>query len=160
MSVTLRPARADDAAWLAGWLPAVASACGYDPRQLIDAVAASDAAAAQIVERGGAECGIVRTTYVSDSRTAIQLVAMLPSAARSGAGMAAAALVEAELRRAGARSIIAPAPERHGIAVYFWIRLGYRPLSRVEWPASCDGVAWFAREFDDATQTNGSAVPR
>jgi hypothetical protein len=61
--------------------------------------------------------------------------------------MAAAALIEGELCATGASRVYAPAPEVHGIAMYFWIRLGYRPLMRGEWPCEHDGVAWLVREL-------------
>jgi hypothetical protein len=31
--------------------------------------------------------------------------------------------------------------------MYFWIRLGYRPLLRTEWPCERAGVAWLRREL-------------
>ena len=36
----------------------------------------------------------------------------------------------------GAPGVLAPVPEGRGLAVYFWLRLGYRPLRRAEarWP--------------------------
>jgi hypothetical protein len=35
----------------------------------------------------------------------------------------------------------------HGIAMYFWIRLGYRPLMHSEWPCAREGIAWLARDL-------------
>ena len=32
-------------------------------------------------------------------------------------------------------------------SVYFWIRLGYHPLLRPEWPCAREGVAWLTREI-------------
>lgn len=77
----------------------------------------------------------------------IELVATPPSEARRGTGMAAAALVEEMLRTDGARAIYAPAPAVHGIDVYFWIRLGYGPLLRADWPCAAGGVAWMRRDL-------------
>ena len=62
-------------------------------------------------------------------------------------GMSAAALVEDAVRAEGVRTLYAPAPAVHGIATYFWIRLGYRPLLREEWPCERVGVAWLVREL-------------
>jgi hypothetical protein len=36
----------------------------------------------------------------------------------------------------------------HGIDVYFWIRLGYHPLLRPEWPCEHAGVGWMLRQLD------------
>jgi hypothetical protein len=61
--------------------------------------------------------------------------------------MQAAALLEVQLRKARIQRIYAPASAAHGIAVYFWIRLGYRPLLRADWPCNREGVAWLARDL-------------
>ena len=68
--------------------------------------------------------------------------------ARNGAGMIAAALAENEIVEAGTRELFAPAPAVHGISMYFWIRLGYAPLLRTDWPCEREGVAWLRRSLD------------
>jgi hypothetical protein len=68
--------------------------------------------------------------------------------ARRGAGMRAAVLVERQIRAKGMRTAYAPATAAHGISVYFWLRLGYRPLLRAEWPCARDGVVWLMRKLD------------
>ena len=147
VTVRLRACAPEDASWLEGWLPRVAGTAGYDAPTLIDAVAGDRAACARIVVHEDAPCGVVVSRAPVDGRGVIELVAVTPSASRRGAGMQAAALVENELKADGARSIIAPASERHGISVYFWIRLGYRPLRRNAWPAESSGIAWFVRDI-------------
>jgi hypothetical protein len=77
----------------------------------------------------------------------IGLIATPPEAARRGSGMQAAALLEDELRARGVRTVYAPAHAVHGIAMYFWIRLGYRPLLRGDWPCEREGVAWLMRRL-------------
>jgi hypothetical protein len=59
--------------------------------------------------------------------------------------MAAAVLAEEEMRAEGMRSAYAPATAANGISMYFWIRLGYAPLMREEWPCQRDGIAWLKR---------------
>jgi hypothetical protein len=101
----------------------------------------------RIVVRDGTDVGLVayRLHDTTPAAALVEIVATPPEHARRGAGMAAAALVEGELRRAGVRTIYAPAPAVHGISMYFWIRLGYRPLPRTEWPCQRAGVAWLVR---------------
>jgi hypothetical protein len=140
-----------DQAWLDTWLPAAASV-GYQ---------ASSPGRAQkrlIIERpepaprGAAAPGcagiiVYRTHSPSRGHAIIELVATPPDHARHGAGMEAAALLEVQLRKARIQRIYAPASAAHGIAMYFWIRLGYRPLLRADWPCARDGVAWLARDL-------------
>ena len=69
--------------------------------------------------------------------------------------MMAAAVAERELLELGVRTVYAPAAEVHGIAVYFWIRLGYAPLQRAEWPCELRGVLWLRR---DITVSSGDSA--
>lgn len=152
VTVALRPLRDEDDVDVDAWLPAVAASVGAD---------VSDASSLRarrrsvlIIERDGSPVGIVAYAMHRPRRGAaiIELIATPPEHARRGSGMTAAALVEATLRDAGVRTVYAPSPERHGIAMYFWIRLGYRPLLRGDWPCVRAGVAWLAR---DIAQTKG-----
>lgn len=145
MNITLRPHTPADTPWLETWLPAVAASVAYD-----DAIAATTdpARTTRIIERDATTAGILIYRIRKPTHDAvIELIATPASEARRGAGMAAAAIVEDELRTAGATRAYAPAPELHGIAMYFWIRLGYRPLMRPEWPCEREGVAWLARDL-------------
>jgi hypothetical protein len=40
-------------------------------------------------------------------------------------------------------------PSDLGLALYFWLRLGYRPLLQRDWPAPVEGktAAWMQREL-------------
>jgi hypothetical protein len=107
-----------------------------------------DAATERVIERDGRRVGVLRYHIRRKTSDAIiDLIATPAADARRGVGMTAVALVEHELRASGARRAYAPAPESHGIAMYFWIRLGYRPLMRPAWPCERDGIAWLVREF-------------
>lgn len=141
MNVALRPEVAADAPWLERWLPAVAASVGYEQR-------GDSPAAMRIIVRDGRDIGVLRYHLRRATADAlIDLVAAPAEESRRGAGMAAAALAEGELRAAGASRVFAPAPQAHGIAVYFWIRLGYRPLMHPEWPCDRQGVAWLVRDL-------------
>jgi hypothetical protein len=102
-----------------------------------------------VIERDTEHVGLVVYRMHAPKRgdAIIELVATPPEHARNGAGGAAAALLEDELRRRGVRRIYAPAPAAHGIAMYFWNRLGYRPLLRGAWPCAHEGVAWLMRDL-------------
>jgi hypothetical protein len=67
----------------------------------------------------------------------IPLLAIAPNRRFVGLGGEAGLALEAQIRaRWGAQRIYAPVPDGRGLAVYFWLRLGYRPLqlSEAPWP--------------------------
>ncbi len=146
MKIALRESRADDATWLDTWLPEVAASAGQADFDLAEWMANNTR---RIIVADGADAGVVAYRLHEPSRDAgmLTMVAMPREQARRGAGMAAAALVEGTLRGAGARVVYAPATAAHGISMYFWIRLGYRPLPRRDWPCQRPGVAWLSREI-------------
>jgi len=71
-----------------------------------------------------------------------------------GLGGEAALAIERRLRDGLAvERVYAPVPETRGLAVYFWLRLGYRPLlpSRAPAPprfATGAGGIWLLRDSD------------
>ena len=143
VTVTLRAVSPTDEGWLDGWLPAVAASVGYEAD-------VGAGAKRSIIEREGAPVGVLIHREHTPRRDAaiIELIGTPHEHARRGAGMEAAAALEDQLRARGTRTIYAPAPEIHGIAMYFWIRLGYRPLLRGEWPCKREGVAWLMRRLE------------
>lgn len=156
MNVVLRPFGAGDAAWLDGWIGATAAQveygelCGENAgSDLCRRLARERTLRARVIERDDAPVGLLVYRLRAPRRDAaiIELVAVPAGLARKGSGMAAAALLEAELRDGGIRTVYAPAAAAHGIDVYFWIRLGYRPLASPEWPCARQGVAWLRREL-------------
>ncbi|MYE05966.1 MAG: GNAT family N-acetyltransferase [Chloroflexi bacterium] len=71
-----------------------------------------------------------------------------------GYGGASVPLLERAAREAGASIALTPLPPDNGVALYFWLRLGYTPLRSVtlrspDWP---DGVApdalWMRRPLE------------
>lgn len=147
MNIALRPLTPDDALWLDAWLPDAASSVGYGAKTSADL--RERAAESFVIARDGDDVGLAVTSFVAERAgvAIIELVATVREYARVGSGMRAAAMIEDQLRARGVRTVYAPAPERNGISVYFWIRLGYRPLPRDEWPCPPDGVAWMTREI-------------
>jgi GNAT superfamily N-acetyltransferase len=139
VSVRLRAASPEDAAWLGAWLPAVE---GY---------VEETRAERRIIERDGDRAGIAIYRVHAPKRGAaiIELIATPPERARRGSGMRTIALLEDDLRARGVRMLYAPVAAAHGIAMYFWIRLGYRPLPRDAWPCERGGVVWLMRNIDE-----------
>jgi hypothetical protein len=155
VNIQLRPVHATDAAWLDGWLPSVAASVGYDEidaarptATLLERLRRERGLRAQIIVRDASDVGLVVYRVGAPRRGAaiVEIVATPPALSRRGSGMSAATLVDLALRADGVRTVYAPAPAIHGIATYFWIRLGYRPLMRADWPCQRAGVAWLVRE--------------
>jgi hypothetical protein len=157
VSITLRLLATHDITWLDAWLAPVAASVGYHGGggagdagiSLLARTAAERDLRARVIERDGAPVGLLvyRLHAPRRSGAIIELVATPPAEARRGAGMRAAALVEEELQSEGVTKVYAPAPAARGIAMYFWIRLGYRPLMRGDWPCERAGVAWLLRDI-------------
>jgi ribosomal protein S18 acetylase RimI-like enzyme len=84
----------------------------------------------------------------------VPLIAIDPQRRFRGLGGEAGLALEQHLRsQLGVERVYAPVPEARGLAVYFWLRLGYRPLSAGEMPgppAGLDGSPmagiWMVRE--------------
>lgn len=155
MTLELRPFAARDQSWLEGWIGQAARAMQCDEDALAG-LCADPTRLRLVIIRDGISAGVLAARERAPARGAaiIDLVATPRVHARRGVAMAAVTLLEQRLRRHGARTIYAPVPEAHGIAVYFWIRLGYRPLMRGAWPEQRDRVVWMRR--DPSAQKNGS----
>ncbi len=153
--LSLRALDVSDAAWLDEWLAPVAASVGYDELDadrpgatLLDRSASDPRVHARIIVRDSDDdvgLAVYRIDAPRRGAAVIEIVATRREFARRGSGMGAVALIEDELRAAGVGEVYAPAPAMHGIAVYFWIRLGYRPLMRAAWPCERAGVAWLVR---------------
>jgi hypothetical protein len=78
----------------------------------------------------------------------VRFLAVEPGRRRLGAGGRAALALERKLKRS-ARAIYVLIPEHLGLALYFWLRLGYRPLTQGDWPVAPDEGAstWMVREL-------------
>ncbi len=94
---------------------------------------------AVVVTRGEAPIGIVVALVGTPEADAacVAFIAIDPAERFRGLGGEAALALEGRLReRAGVGRVLAAVPEQRGLAVYFWLRLGYRPLVQTEapWP--------------------------
>jgi hypothetical protein len=154
--VALRRPRKSDGSWLETWFSAWQQH-NFPASNASDLLAESDRDVS-IILRDGVPIGVI-TWSATGAEGMIHTVAIEPAHTRLGAGMQAAALAERRMTTRGVRMIFAPAPDAHGISVYFWIRLGYRPLLRADWPCDRKGVVWMRRDItgpEAARQTKGS----
>lgn len=85
----------------------------------------------------------------------VPFIAVAPAARFRGLGGEAGLAVDRHLRRLGSLRVFAPVPEARGLAVYFWLRLGFRPLTASEAPWPVRGLAaqplpgiWMLRDAD------------
>ncbi len=145
-SLTLRRVRAGEPvpAWLAETTDAIGGRAG-EPG-LFARVAAGDAAYWILRAGGGREAvGAVAARLEADGALRWTWVGVAAPVRGWGLGGAAVTALERTAHRLGATSARARTPEANGIALYFWLRLGYRPLAAGPWPAECAGT-WMVRE--------------
>ena len=64
----------------------------------------------------------------SEGWATVKWVALVDGERRWGLGQDAVRLFEEEARRCGVRAFRTRVPASLGLALYFWLRLGYRPL--------------------------------
>jgi GNAT superfamily N-acetyltransferase len=84
---------------------------------------------------------LVRFDAPSAGNAVISFLAMQPERRYRGLGGEAGLAVERLLReRLGARCVYVGVPEGRGLAVYFWLRLGFRPLSIAQAPKASLGL--------------------
>lgn len=85
----------------------------------------------------------------------IPFLTIQPERRYRGLGGEAAIAIERRLRRQGFERVFACVPDTRGLAVYFWLRLGFRPLVRADAPwvlMSLDEISpsgiWMVRDRD------------
>jgi ribosomal protein S18 acetylase RimI-like enzyme len=105
------------------------------------------------ITKPGEDTPIGVLTYLLDGRrhtATISWVALAPGARRLGLGQDAVRLFEEAATRRGVRTFRATVDSSNGLALYFWLRLGYRPLDIRDW-----GMAMI-REIGLALQEKGA----
>ena len=132
--IELHPLRESDIEPLASWLPDVAKAAGCetwsDSTRLPGAVGRDD-----VLVAGGREAFLhYETNRPNQGGALVRFLAVEPGQRRLGIGGRVALTLEQRVRGSAARMYVA-VPAEIGLALYFWLRLGYRPLTQPEWPA-------------------------
>jgi hypothetical protein len=151
-SITLRPLTPKDATFLDPWLPTAAASVAHEATTTAGLLARAERTPTlrlRIIERDHTPAGIViyRLNTPKRGSAVFELITTPAHEARRGTGMTAATLAEQELRAANIHTAYAPAAASHGISMYFWIRLGYAPQLRPQWPCTCEGIAWLRRDL-------------
>ena len=97
---------------------------------------------------------VVRRELPTPGAACVPFIAVAPARRYRGLGGCAGLAIEKYLRgRFGVETVYAPIPDGRGLAVYFWLRLGFRPLTQSEAPGALVGLTdtpprgiWMARE--------------
>ncbi len=142
----LRPLRTADLAALAAWLPRAADEIGC---QRWASEAALRAAVGKKSALVGPDCIVAFETGAPERDAArVGLLAVAPGRRRLGIGGRAALALEQRLVTSVARLYVV-VPATLGLALYFWLRLGYRPLTQRDWPAPAEQApsVWMLREL-------------
>jgi GNAT superfamily N-acetyltransferase len=143
--MTLRPVHKSDIETLATWLPKIAAGAGCKRW-------ASEAALPHALAGAGAlvsdDCFLAYRAGTPLPRAAkIEFLAVPPGRRRLGIGSRAALAIEKQLRRS-VDGIYVAVPARLGLALYFWLRLGYRPLLQPDSPSRLDDASvWMMRKL-------------
>ena len=150
----LRTATPEDVAALGDWLSTSALTPDWQ-REDLEATLPS-AQAVLISDKAGEALGLILllTDRPEPGAVSIPLVAVAPQRRFKGLGGEAVLAVEREVRsRWGTQRCYAPVPDGRGLAVYFWLRLGYRPLTTAQAPWPLAGLSdeprrgiWMLRE--------------
>jgi ribosomal protein S18 acetylase RimI-like enzyme len=139
-------------AWLGGAL-----APDWTPQDLAPHVGAGEAVVICVRDGGRIGIGVVLRGLPTPATASVPFIAIAPPERYRGLGGEAVLALERLVQaRWQVERVLAPVPERRGLAVYFWLRLGYRPLQRVEalWPlVGLNGRAgpgiWMGRDLSD-----------
>lgn len=146
----LRPLRASDIDTLSLWLPRAASEARCNRWSPEDALRKATGQTHILVVSEDGPRALLEFEAGSPARGAAQVrfLAVEPERRRLGIGGRAALALERRLARSVSRLYVL-VPERLGLAFYFWLRLGYRPLTQAAWPAAPEGgaAAWMVREL-------------
>jgi hypothetical protein len=83
---------------------------------------------------------VVRAESPAPGCASIPLITIEPRRRFRGLGGEAGIALSQALQEQGFASVYAPVPDGRGLAVYFWLRLGFRPLLAGESPGPVTGL--------------------
>ncbi len=144
----LHAVRRSDIERLASWLPDVAELAGC-PRWAVTDALVEVASSSQVLINEDASAFIAFQTAAPEPDSAqVDFLAVAPEQRRLGIGGRMALGVERRLKKK-AKRLYALVPASIGLALYFWLRLGYRPLPRNDSPSvsSGDTSVWMVRSI-------------
>ena len=143
---SIRPA---DAERLATWLPDVAAEAGWADWADPDPLSRSVHDPQVLTDDSSTAFLAFELASPIPSAARIDFLAVSPGKRRLGIGGRTALAFERRLR-GKAKSVYAPVPASIGLALYFWLRLGYQPLTKRDWPVtpkSATPSIWMKREL-------------
>jgi ribosomal protein S18 acetylase RimI-like enzyme len=147
-SVKLHAVRPADIVRLAAWLPEVADKAG-DSRWATANALADSAANSNVLTNDEASAFIAFDLAAPEKDAAqIDFLAVAPEQRRVGIGGRVVFGVERRLK-SKAKRLYTLVPASIGLALYFWLRLGYRPLVKNESlpvPGG-DASVWMVRDL-------------
>ncbi len=142
----LRSLRAADLPALAAWLPRAAAEIGC---RRWDSEGALRTAVGKKSALVGPDCFVaIEAGAPARDAARVDFLAVAPGRRRLGIGGRAALAVEQRLASSTA-CVYVNVPATLGLALYFWLRLGYRPLTQRDWPAPPEAPPsiWMVREL-------------
>ena len=125
---------------MSGWLEAAVTP-EWRLEDLRDAIEAHESVLVSDADGAAIGIAVVLTHQPSRDAATIPFLAIDPEQRFRGLGGEAGLALEQRLRqKLGVAKVYAPVPEGRGLAVYFWLRLGFRPLSAAESPGPLLGL--------------------
>lgn len=147
--VKLHPIRPADAERLATWLPDVAAEAGWADWADPDSLSRSIHNPQVLTDESSTAFLAFELASPAPSAARVDFLAVSPERRRLGIGGRTALALERRLR-GKATSVYTLVPASIGLALYFWLRLGYQPLAQGDWPTAKETgppSIWMKREL-------------
>ena len=145
----LHPLGPADAERLATWLPDVAAEAGWAEWADPDSLSHSLHDPQVLTDDSSAAFLAFELTSPVPNAARVDFLAVSPEKRRLGIGGRTALALERRLRGKAA-SVYTLVPASIGLALYFWLRLGYQPLTQANWPLTPRSAApslWMKRDL-------------
>ncbi len=144
----LHTVRHSDVERLATWLPDVAEEAGCPRWAFADALVQIAGSFHVLTNEDASVFVALQTPAPERDAAQVDFLAVAPGQRRLGIGGGMALGVERRLKRK-AKRLYTLVPASIGLALYFWLRLGYRPLARKNAPPmpSSDTSVWMVRSI-------------
>jgi hypothetical protein len=133
-----------DASYLTAMAPWLGSSLAPE-WTLADLERVVELGAAMFISEGSTQApigaAVARLDVPLPATASVPFIVVDPERRYRGLGGEAALAIERHLRRSfGVKDVFAPVPDGRGLAVYFWLRVGYRPLLAAQAPAPVTGL--------------------
>ncbi len=122
------------------WLDA-ALAPEWTRAELEAAVSAGNGVLVTDTEGSAIGVAVVLRDLPEPGAATVAFLAIAPERRFRGLGGEAGLALDAALRADGFTGVYATVPDGRGLAVYFWLRLGFRPLTTLDSPGALMGLS-------------------